>query len=750
MCVFINSIPKEKIARAASRAGLYARAVKYQEIYLFEILQSQGLLVPRISEPEAVGTALNYTEIEFLQRLYLSLDDRDAVEGVSLLRMSQLSLREQIREYNASMNWSESLNAYSQGLLSEPLCEDLHVGLINASQQLNQWDTAICHAKVNMLIPTISSAVQRAAIPSCWRAGQWDTLNTFVSNLSATEISEFDVVIGKLLSFCAGSRGTDNAENPLIDLVAARYSIVHKLSSAAMESYTRAYPYILQLHMLTDLENFILEKKGNSFDVSKENSWESSSRLNRTQASYFCREPLLSLHRIMTEIKYSNTHEKVGLAWLKLAKEARTSNQLTSSAAALLHASRFLKSENFIGMYRIQRAKLMFSIGDRHKALSIMEEDVKEFQKKDKESREVPFLNRINTPPEIKRANSIRQGKSFLLLARWHELAGIKTTNEVKTLFENAIQSFSQNQETEKSHFLLAKYTDHLHRIAMREILSQNDVTPENKSAIRSETANFNWTSTKNSITLFQGLSSKSSSGNFLVFLDETIRHYAYSLALGHRYIYESLPRLLTLWYEYHDQLYASTKVRDSKQPNSVMENCSGFMLEFVKTQPAYQWLTVLPQLLSRIAHPSSHIENFNVHIMNNVYTSFPHQLIWSLCPLLSFQRACKAAKNAVEKIISRQSGVWHKSFFRSSMDFIDGVKAMCLNAPPAQLLTIGKSKVFSLNKTFSGVINSLNSLTKLGQAPIVPILSSFNPNLPSSGITNKAYVCLNGIYICD
>ena len=88
----------------------------------------------------------------------------------------------------------------------------------------------------------------------------------------------------------------------------SKQSLIAPLAAAGMDSYMRAYPFVVKLHFLRELEDFhsilgddsFLEK---SFDLDHQafsklvDNWDN--RLRFTQSSLWAREPLLAFRRLV-------------------------------------------------------------------------------------------------------------------------------------------------------------------------------------------------------------------------------------------------------------------------------------------------------------------------------------------------------------------------------------------------------------------------------------------------------------------
>lgn len=95
-------------------------------------------------------------------------------------------------------------------------------------------------------------------LQAAWRLGQWDLLEEYVNRAdetSSTNFSEgisFDLSLAKILQ-ALQRRDQDEFTKHLLH---CRETLLAPLGAASMESYSRAYPYVVKLHMLQELEDF--------------------------------------------------------------------------------------------------------------------------------------------------------------------------------------------------------------------------------------------------------------------------------------------------------------------------------------------------------------------------------------------------------------------------------------------------------------------------------------------------------------
>lgn len=107
---------------------------------------------------------------------------------------------------------------------------------------------------------------------------------------------------------------------------------------------------------------------------------------------------------------------------------------------------------------------------------------------------------------------------------------------------------------------------------------------------------------------------------------------YGQSLCLGQKHIFQALPRLLTLWFEFTAIIPPNELSDDEK---SLVEKkqyeANETMAKFVKTIPSIAYYSVLPQLISRIGHSDPDTVMVVTTILKRVLTKFPAQAMWHL-----------------------------------------------------------------------------------------------------------------------
>lgn len=110
------------------------------------------------------------------------------------------------------------------------------------------------------------------------------------------------------------------------------------------------------------------------------------------------------------------------------------------------------------------------------------------------------------------------------------------------------------------------------------------------------------------------------------------INQFGEALCLGQKHIFQALPRLLTLWFEFTaiqppDELSET----DVKKLEAKQDEANEVMANYVRTIPAISYYSVLPQLISRIGHSDKNTALVVIAILKRVLSKFPAQAMWHL-----------------------------------------------------------------------------------------------------------------------
>lgn len=260
------SISHELIVNTAFRGKAYARALFHSEQHIRDSK-------PKMSEMGIQGLYEEY------QQLYVWMDEPDGMEGTSSLITSG-TLPQHLLQCESAGRWEEAHAYHELGVQTEPSKLDHHIGLYRALDNLGQYgkfsvslpnpasntsDAVLQISNISCafgsLLDTLLNGVEGDIyahpsweeslndfrISASWKSQRWRSLE---EALSRSLQSSFDSGLGLLMKDLRENRVADFEDH----LRRTRSMLIAPLAAAGMESYSRAYDRIAQLHMLHELE----------------------------------------------------------------------------------------------------------------------------------------------------------------------------------------------------------------------------------------------------------------------------------------------------------------------------------------------------------------------------------------------------------------------------------------------------------------------------------------------------------------
>ncbi|KAJ3252885.1 serine/threonine-protein kinase M1 [Chytriomyces hyalinus] len=590
---FMSEIPTILMAEASYRCKSYARALLHFEQHIRHELKTKSQL-------EMQST------YEFFQQIYSHLEEPDGVEGISTKFLTP-TIEQQIREHESGGRWTAAQTCYEVALQRNPDDLRLHMGLVNCLKNLGHLGTMLTHISgIVASHPSWSIELNSQAIEASWRLGSWDTLDKC---LKKDHLPTFETDIGSLLML-AKRKEKDSFEMTLRE---ARERLIAPLSAASMESYSRAYDNIVKLHMLHEVEFSCkqlwdeLREDGDIDTVIK--SWDS--RLKITTPSLTVREPILNLRRILiSDIGYQasvpNSRVECGKIWLQTAKALRAAGHFQPAYSAILHASELQTPTAML-----QKAKWLSETNQLHKSISELngilaklEADNVAGSTKPSEAIKVA-LNTTMIPQaglskEALASNTLK-AKTLLMMAKRMDEFSMGSSETIASHFTAAI---AVKPEWEKGYFHMGRYydklLDNLLEAETRHMPTDRK-TDRKVSAVHTQCNN----------------------------LYHVCRNYSRALQYGTRYIYQTLPRLLTLWLDAGLDIL-KPELTESR-PQHVFTKIMQCIRKMIDTIPAYQFLPAVPQLISRICHQNRQVHNLLEMLLSKVLSVYPQQTLWNL-----------------------------------------------------------------------------------------------------------------------
>uniref|UniRef100_A0A8D3CTB5 Serine/threonine-protein kinase ATR n=1 Tax=Scophthalmus maximus TaxID=52904 RepID=A0A8D3CTB5_SCOMX len=587
--------------------------------------------------------------LTFLQTLYAAMHEPDGVRGVNALRREEPSLREQILEHESIGLLRDATACYDRAIQLESDQIGHYHGVMTSMLGLGQLSTVI--TQVNGVLANKhqwKSELNTYRVEAAWKLGKWDLLEDYLS--SDRHSSTWSVRLGQLLL----SAKKKDAETFHEKLKLVRKEQVVPLSAASYEcgTYQRGYEYLVRLHMLSELEHTFTElhKQRDRSTASLGQlppHW--SDRLEMTQNSFRAKEPILALRRALLSLgSQSLCQELVGECWLQSTRVARKAGHHQTAFNALLNAE-----NTHLAELVTEKAKWLWSKGDVHQALIVLQKGVAQC---------FPDDQPLTDPRSMQ-----TKGKAMLLVGRFMEETANFESNAIMKAYKDVTNLLP---EWEDGNFYLAKYYD-----KVMPMVTDNKLEKQ---------------------------------GNLIRYI---VTYFGKALQYGNQYIYQAMPRMLSLWLDFGAKVSQSLYV--------------------------HFFLTAFSQLISRVCHSSDEVFTVLMTIVAKVFLAYPQQAMWLMAAVSksSYPMRMNRCNQILKKAISLKQSL--EKFIGDANRLTDKLLELC-NKP-----VDGNSTTLSMSVHFK-------QLKRLVEEPtfsqiLIPLQSVLIPTLPSTGGANTQHDAFPG-----
>ncbi|KAG7457149.1 hypothetical protein MATL_G00243500 [Megalops atlanticus] len=554
-------------------------------------------------------------------------------------------------------------------------------GVMKSMLGLGQLSTAI--TQVNGVLanrPQWKSDLNTYRVEAAWKLTQWDLLEDYLA--SDQKSSTWSVRLGQML-LAAKKRNTETFYETL---KIVRKEQVVPLSAASFEcgTYQRGYEYIVRLHMLSELEHAFTDlqkqwqKEAASRDREQTLNWQA--RLEMTQNSFRAKEPILALRRAVLSLSKGQAYEElVGECWLQSARVSRKAGHHQTAFNALLNGENSRLSELFV-----EKAKWLWSKGDVHQALLVLQKGVQQC---------FPEEQPLTDPKRIR-----IKGRAMLLVGRFMEETANFESNAIMKAYKDVTALLP---EWEDGNFYLAKYYD-----KVMPMVTDNKLEKQ---------------------------------GNMIRYI---VTYFGKALQFGNQYIYQAMPRMLSLWLDFGAKVYEWEKAgrADRLQMRQDLAKINAEMSEHTRNLSPYQFLTAFSQLISRICHSSDEVFAVLLDIVAKVFLAYPQQAMWMMTAVSksSYPMRMNRCKEILRKATSLKGSLG--KFIGDAARLTE--KLLELSNKPVD----GKSPTLSMSVHFK-------TLKRLVEEPtfseiLIPLQSVLIPTLPSTGGANPDHDAFPGHWV--
>lgn len=374
--------------------------------------------------------------------------------------------------------------------------------------------------------------------------------------------------------------------------------------------------------------------------------------------------------------------------WLSTARLARKSGSMHQSFNAVLHALQLGD-----GSATIENARLLWRDGHHRKAIQVLQGAIANNT----------FIGQsfaTSAPTSSKNIDSQRSlltARAHLLLAKWQDSAGQTHASALRSQYQLAALTHSS---WEKGHYYLGRHYKKL-------LESEQTLKPDDQSDeyLTGETARL------------------------------VIENYLRSLLFGTKYLYQTLPRILTLWLDLGAQLNKAPegKVSLSRElyirRKEILEQIHDYFAKYLKKLPAYIFYTALAQIVARIAHPHQEVFSLLEKIIVKVVAAHPRQALWSLFACMTNKQQSVRRTRGLQ-IIKSLSSIKDPDTKKYKLK---ALLRMCDKLSEQLLLACNNGDFQSNRTTMASITRDLNFNHNCTPCPlVVPIESCLTATLPT------------------
>lgn len=522
------------------------------------------------------------------------------------------------------------------------------------------------------------------AIEAAWVTDRWDKLSQYSTDAPR---GDFAVSLGKIMLLIR--QGDIPGANVILDQMFQAGA--SELTPNSTTSFHASHEPMLKMHILDDVRIMVEAKP-----YDRESTLDSiTRRLSILGSNVADKQYVLGIQRAIMHLR-PTVYKRTNIAdfWMTSAKLARKAQATQQAFNAVLRAS-VLGDKSAA----LEQAKLMWQEGDHRKAIQTLDGAIESGAFGTRISPADGDSMTVDTAGQEERNDM--SAKAFVLLGKWLDQAG-QTQSEV--IIKTFRKSTEQNRRWEKGWYNLGRHYN--------KILESEKLKPPGKE----------------SQPFLTGEAAKLVIDNFLR-----------ALVSGNKYMFQTLPKVLTLWLDLvggkeieHDARRGNSQFHqhNATQRKKVIEETNATVKKYLEKIQPYALYTILPQLVARICHSNQHINGLLQLMIIKVVRAFPQQALWTVLATVksaSKDRATrglglirKAAENA-KKDLKVFNASEMRDFITASQKFADELLRI------ADFHIEGRVAKVSLARDFN--FNHKIAPSKL----VVPSEACLIPNIPSN-----------------
>ncbi|KPI42986.1 Protein kinase rad3 [Cyphellophora attinorum] len=558
----------------------------------------------------SAGTAETQdSDLARMQDIYAQIDEPDGIEGLSA-KMNFVSVEGRVLEHKKAGRWTTAQGWYQMHLTEHPDDMEAQRSLLECLRESGQHHMLLDRYD-NLPDELPKGQLKPFAVEAAWATFKWKEMSHLVS---VAPNDDFSGSLAKSL-LCVREGNDEQALHLLEDMYR---STAMELTPTVITSLENSHDTLRRLHTVEDLRllcTATAEDKAECLKVLQ-------TRLDVLGSNVRDKHYLLTVWRAAMKIRSDIFSESdIASTWLTSARLARKARASTQAFDAVLAATALGdKSAS------IEEAKLIWQDGQPRKAIQMLEGAITSgaFTAHNYMTED----GSVSLTTEQQNYQNELTAKAYLLKGKWLDRAGQTSSDQIKNTFRKSTENF---RKWEKGWYYLGRHYNKL-------LDSQKMMPPgkESQPYLTGELAKL------------------------------VIENYMRSLMNGSKFIFQTLPKVLTLWFELvagadipADPRRGNDKFlqHNNAQRRKVIEECNKYIQKYVDRIQAAVLYTILPQVTARICHTNTAVYTILTSIVVKIVRAYPHQALWSLLAVSKSQSKDRQSRGLtiISKVVEAQ-----------------------------------------------------------------------------------------------
>ncbi|XP_041978766.1 serine/threonine-protein kinase ATR [Aricia agestis] len=522
-------------------------------------------------------------QLSFLAEIYALLDEPDTVAGILSIKQTEPSVKELILAQVVTGRLQDAALCYERLAKEDQLDDHSLRGMIDCYLGLDQPFTAY------RLLDELDTDMSELSAEPLWRLGRFEQLDELVKKPVPPSRENWGLLMGRVL-IAYRKQEVTSFDEACSHAAASLVTQMH--TDTRGESALRTtYHSVVGLHILAEaghamelLKRFKDMEDGSRRceDLLNELLSEWRQRLSIVQSDVRTIEPLLRMRRILLQQMQEQLEPSHPMTSSNL--KSCIGNLWLQSAKQARKAGNLQQSYMYIlnaeeykpDQLFIEKAKMYWARGQNEPAFTSLKRGLQDA---------FPNQNKLT------RDESKIVAKAKLLIAKYNdETANVDVDVNIR-FYKESVDVF---KEWEKSLVCLGSYYEKV-----------------------SGSADSAWTRRLHALNC-----------------------YGKALQYGHRYLYRSMPRMLSIWLDV-EVTSSDTSV------HSVLAQMTEIIRVYSERLPLYLFLTAFSQIISRICHPVKEVYLQLKAILVSLLAAYPQHALWMSLSVLQSSYPARAKRAA-------------------------------------------------------------------------------------------------------